>query len=501
MNAPELSAGLERADREKQIVALSSVVAAVFLTGMKIVVGLSTGSIGILAEAAHSALDLLAAVVTFWAVRIAGLPADTEHTYGHGKIENLSALFETVLLLATCVWIVKESVDRLFFHPAHVEATPWAFAVMAVSIVVDVSRSRALARTARKFGSQALEADALHFSTDVWSSAVVLVGLGLVVVSQRTGVAWLAQADAVAALAVAAIVVVLSLRLGKKSIDDLVDAVPDGLRESLVAAARVPGVVDVPRLRVRRTGPTVFVDATLTVGRHLAFERAHAVADAAEAALREHVPGADVVAHVEPAPAGPEGLLATTRLLAARHGLGAHAIRTHATDGRLSMELHLEVDERLSLREAHDVVTEFERDLRDAAPDLDRVVSHIEPVGEATAARRTVPADDAAVRAEIETLRAERGPAFRPEGLAVRKGDDGLLVTFALPVPGDLAIGEAHAISDEVERELKRRLGGGRVVIHVEPKEEQPGTRDAPAGASRPGATAPSPSGTARTSA
>lgn len=471
MTEAVLSADLERADREKRFVALSSVLAAVLLTGMKVVVGVSTGSIGILAEAAHSALDLVAAAVTFWAVRAAGRPADPEHTYGHGKIENLSALFETALLLLTCVWIVSESVERLLFRPVHVEPTAWAFAVMAVSIVIDVSRSRALARTARKYGSQALEADALHFSTDVWSSTVVLAGLALVLVSQRTGVAWLAQADAVAALAVGAIVVVLSLRLGKKSIDDLVDAVPEGLREALVAAARVPGVVDVPRLRVRRTGPVAFVDATLTVGRHLAFERAHETADAAEQALRGLLPGADVVVHVEPAPRGGEGLLATTRLLAARHGLGAHAVRTHGSDGRVSMELHLEVDERLSVREAHDVVDAFEAELREAAPDVAEVVSHIEPVGETTAARRTEPADDAAVRAELERLRAERGPSFRPEALAVRSGPDGLLVTFALRMPGDLAIGEAHARADEVERDLKRRLGGGRVVIHVEPRE------------------------------
>ncbi len=488
MTGAALSEGLARADREKRFVAATSVVAAVFLTGMKVAVGLSTGSIGILAEAAHSSLDLVAAVVTLWAVRAAGRPADPEHTYGHGKIENLSALFETALLLATCLWIVAESVERLFFRPAHVEPSAWAFAVMAVSIVVDVSRSRALARTARKYGSQALEADALHFSTDVWSSAVVLVGLALVVVSERTGIAWLAKADAVAALAVAAIVVVLSLKLGKKSIDDLVDAVPGGLRERLAAAARVPGVVDVPALRVRRTGPTAFVDVTLTVGRHLAFERAHEIADAAETTLKGLLPGADVVAHVEPVAQGGEGLLATTRLLAARHGLGAHAVRTHGPEGSVSMELHLEVDERLSVREAHDLVSEFEGELRAASPGLADVVSHIEPVGEATAVRRTEPADDAPVRAELARLAAERGPSFRPEGLAVRRGEDGLLVTFALPVPGELPVGEAHALSDEVEREVKRRLGGGRVVIHVEPREgresgpEKPATEGRTAG-------------------
>jgi cation diffusion facilitator family transporter len=169
---------------EKRWAALSSVIAAVGLTGFKIIVGLTTGSLGILAEAAHSGLDLMAAVMTFLAVGISGKPADRNHLYGHGKAENLSALFETLLLLVTCFWILYEATHRLLFHPVALKVTFWSFAVMITSIVVDVSRSRILYRAARKYNSQALEADALHFSTDIWSSGVVILGLICVKISE-----------------------------------------------------------------------------------------------------------------------------------------------------------------------------------------------------------------------------------------------------------------------------------------------------------------------------
>ena len=198
---------------DKKSAAANSVIAAVFLTGMKLVVGLMTGSLGILAEAAHSGLDLVAAVVTFLAVRFSDKPADHEHPYGHGKVENFSALVETVLLFLTCGWIIYEAVQRLFFHSKEVQASFWAFLVMAISIAVDVSRSRMLYRAARQHRSQALEADALHFHTDIWSSSVVIGGLALVwlgrnVLPEYSGL--LAKADALAALGVAFIVIFVS---------------------------------------------------------------------------------------------------------------------------------------------------------------------------------------------------------------------------------------------------------------------------------------------------
>jgi len=316
------------ADHEKKVVAMTSVVAAVLLTGTKLTVGVLTGSLGILSEAAHSGLDLVAAGITLWAVRAAARPADREHSFGHGKFENLSALAETLLLLGTCVWIVWEAIARLLFHTVEVKVTVWSFAVILLSVVVDISRSRALLRVAKKHGSQALEADALHFSTDVWSSGVVLVGLAGVGLAPRLGLPWLARADAVSALAVAGIVVWVSLQLGKKCLDDLLDASsPEARGEILVAALSVGGVVSVERVRMRRSGPESFVDVTIAVAPSLAIGQAHAIADSVEAAVRAVQSGADVVVHVEPAASRTPSLLArelarSRRGAGARHGLG-----------------------------------------------------------------------------------------------------------------------------------------------------------------------------------
>ena len=253
--------------REKRSAAMSSVIAAVGLTGFKIIVGVATGSLGILAEAAHSGLDLIAAMMTFLAVRISGKPADRNHLYGHGKVENLSALFETLLLLLTCAWIIYEAIHRLSFHTIDLKVNLWSFTVMTTSIVVDVSRSRILYRTARKYNSQALEADALHFSTDIWSSAVVILGLFCVKLSEwAPNLAFLRQADSVAAMMVGLIVVYVSIQLGIRTIQALLDVAPSGLEKKIKSAVEVlPGVTDCHSVRLRYSGPQLFVDIHVLV--------------------------------------------------------------------------------------------------------------------------------------------------------------------------------------------------------------------------------------------
>jgi len=292
------------ADKEKRQAAGSSVVAAVALTGTKIVVGLTTGSLGILAEAAHSGLDLVAAVMTLFAVRVSGRPADSDHPYGHGKVENLSALFETLLLLATCVWIIYSAVQRLASGKIEIEVTVWSFAVMALSIVVDVSRSRMLYRVAKKYNSQALEADALHFSTDIWSSAVVILGLVCVKLGEwKPALAILKSADAVAAVVVAIIVFFVCGELGLRTIRALLDTAPAGLDGRIADAAQaVPGVSNCHNVRTRHSGPQLFVDVHVLVNGNQTLEQAHALTEAVEAAIREVVPDADVTVHAEPEP-------------------------------------------------------------------------------------------------------------------------------------------------------------------------------------------------------
>jgi len=289
-------------NNEKINAALTSVIAAVALTTFKIIVGLSTGSLGILAEAAYSGLDLIAATMTLVAVRFSGQQADEEHTYGHGKIENLSALFETLLLLATSAWIIYEAVQRLVYKTVEVEVTVWAFIVMAVSIIIDATRSRVLYRAARKYNSQALEADALHFRTDIWSSSVVILGLVGVLISERVPeLSWMKQADAAAAIGVAGIVIYVSYNLGKRTIQGLLDTAPKGLTDQINSTvASIPGVIDCHQVRVRNSGPEIFIDAHILVDPSQSLITVHKLTDDIEIAIREIVPGADVTIHPEP---------------------------------------------------------------------------------------------------------------------------------------------------------------------------------------------------------
>jgi cation diffusion facilitator family transporter len=467
---------LAASDREKRAAALSSVVAAVFLTGMKIAVGLLTGSLGILAEAAHSGLDLVAAAMTLIAVTVSSRPADSNHPYGHGKIENLSALLETALLLLTCVWIIYEAVRRLFFQEVHVEASAWAFLVMAISIVIDLTRSRMLKRAADKHHSQALEADALHFSTDVWSSSVVILGLALVGAAKALDLPWLAKADAVAALGVSAIVIFVSFELGKKTITDLLDGVPATLREEVVQAAHVPGVLDVEQARIRRAGPELFVDVVVFVSRHEAFEHTHEISNQAKEAIRRALgrPGADVIVHVAPSrEEGDKDLVGLVRSLAARRHMDAHDILFHEEEGHLAVDLHLEIRDAERVGDAHEQASQFEADLREASPGLERIVTHLEPVRpRADTAAGAEAAEEERVRTVIAELAPRMGLRCRPHDFDIRTAADGVRVAFHCTVDAATGLEEAHHFTERFELALRRRLPRlGRVVIHIEPPE------------------------------
>ena len=471
MTTPQAIEARAVADREKRAVAIASIVAAVALTTTKLTVGICTNSLGILAEAAHSGLDLVAAGVTLWAVRMSSLPADKNHTYGHGKFENLSALIEMLLLLATCVWILYEAAQRLL-SPKPVDANLWAFAVVLFSMVVDFFRARALGRAARKYDSQALKADALHFSTDIASSAVVFIGLVAVASAGYFHLPGLAKADAIAALGVAIIVIWISLQLGKASVDELLDKIPEELREDVAAAAaRVPGVKEVKQVRVRRSGPEVFADITLTVDHAAAFEGAHDIADQTEAAIRTLFPAADVLVHVEPATGRDEDATTAIRLLATRHGLAAHNIHVCYQDGHRWVELHLEVDAGLRLEDAHHKAAEFEHALRGAYPDLTRIVTHLEPAGDPSAVRHSEATDTRRVAQALREFTITNGLTMEPHDLVVQMEHGELAVSFHCVLQPDTTVRDAHGLTQRLETFLRTRVPDiGRVLIQVEPK-------------------------------
>ncbi len=481
------------AEKEKRMAAGSSVAAAVFLTTLKLVVGLLTGSLGILAEAAHSALDLIAALVTFFAVRIADRPPDERYRYGYGKVENLSALIETLLLLITCVWIIYEAIQRLFFETVEVEATFWAFAVMLTSIVVDASRSRLLYRTARKHNSQALEADALHFSTDIWSSTVVIVGLGLVWLGARLGPewAWLVKADAVAALVVALIVVYVSLQLGKRAVVVLLDVAPPGLAEQIaVEAAQVPGVQSLGPVRLRQAGASVFVDLVVNVERSDSLEEAHQVAEAVDARLTRLVPRGDVVVHVDPVRGTGENLSQAVSAIAARLGLRVHDVHAHEVRDRYFVDLHAEVPADLSLGEAHDRVSHLELALREELPQVRDIHSHIEPLSAPVVPVAPLDAEEGErLRARIRAVVNEVPEIDGYSRLHIRPGPGGYDVVLHCLADPDLPVVEAHRVADQVERLLHVQIPGlKRVLVHVEPEGES-GSRVSPGDGSTSGAT------------
>lgn len=281
-------------EREKNRVALTSVIAAIFLTGFKLIIGLMTGSLGILSEALHSGLDLVAAVITLFSVRISDKPADEDHHFGHGKVENLSAFIETILLLITCVWIVYEAMSRLISGNTHIEVNAWSYIVVITSIIVDISRSRALNRVAKKYNSQALEADALHFSTDIWSSAVVLLGL----ICANFGIY---IADSISALAVAMIVIHISIKLGKKSINVLLDRVPDGVYLQIFELMKqMENIRLFYDLKVRSAGADIFVKVTICVNDELKIGEAHEITRVIEQKIKDEIPRCEVHIHIEP---------------------------------------------------------------------------------------------------------------------------------------------------------------------------------------------------------
>lgn len=462
---------------EKSSAAMSSVLAALLLTGLKLGAGLYTGSLGILSEAAHSGLDLVAAGVTLFAVRLSAVPADAKHPYGHGKVENLSALAETALLLLTCVWIIYEAVDRLFFNPRHVEPSLWAVGVIVVSIVVDFSRSRMLMAAAKKHNSQALEADALHFSTDIWSSVVVLAGLGALALADLAAPGsalriWLLRADSLAALAVSGIVVWISWRLGTQAVDVLLDS---GLHEATGQIERamlaLPGVTGVRRVRVRQSGPASFVDMRLLVQPGLDADEAHQVALQAREAVRALLRGADVVVEVKPQEEGTGGLLERVRTVAGLAGLSAHDIQVRQHDGGLALDLHAEVPGELSLAQAHERVTDMEKALRRELGPVLSVVTHIEPEGAHPAPLPEHGEAAQALRQAITDIVEETVGVCDLHNLTLHRSGARYGASFHCRMHPQTPITRAHDLTVALEATLRARLPElVRVTIHLEPE-------------------------------
>jgi cation diffusion facilitator family transporter len=465
---------LRHADQEKRRASLISVLTVLSLIVLKVAVALISGSLGILAQAADSVLDLVAAVLAFFAVRIAEQPADEGHPYGHGKAENLAALAEMLLLLVTCGWIAYEAIQRLFFQPVAIVADVWGIAAMVLSIVVSLWLSAYLMRVARKYRSQSLEGNALNFRTDVLSSSVVLLGLVLVWLSHQLGPewVWLQKADAVAALVVVAMVLRVSLKLGWDAVSELLDAAPPGLAELITdKAAQVPGVRAVGAVRVRQSGDATFVDMAVDIARSATLEEAHQIATSVERRVAGLMHRGDVVVHVDPVRQSGESLPQTVSAVAARLGLRTHNIHAHEVQGRYFVDVHVEVPADLTLGQAHDLVSELEAAMYEELPHVSDINTHIEP--------RVVPVAPVILEAEvvepmvaqIKSVVDSVSGLHGAHDLHIRSGPDGYDVVLHCLADANLPVEEAHRLADRAEKLLYAQMPDiGQVLIHVEPE-------------------------------
>jgi cation diffusion facilitator family transporter len=455
---------------EKRSAAGNSVVAAVVITGLKILVGVTTGSLGILSEAAHSALDLIASLLTFFSVGVSDKPADADHQYGHGKVENFSAFVETGLLLLTCAWIIYEAASRLFFRRIEIEPSIGAFAVMLFSMGIDWWRSRALGRIANKYDSQALEADALHFSTDIWSAGVVVLGLILVLIGRTYHVDWLRDSDPIAALFVAGVVVSVSWRLARRTVDALLDAAPPGVRSKIYdAVSRVDGVLEVDRVRIRRAGNRYFADLAVGLARTVTFQRSGQLAAAVTDAVHQVLPDADVTVQPLPRAPGSENIFDRIRAVATQRNLNVHDISVQDLNGRLHVEQHVELDERMTLKDAHDQVTELEADMRRDVPDISDILTHIESEP-ATIEKPDEVVSDAELEHRLKAVASQFPEVLDIHDFIITRVRGRTFISCHCTLPDDLPLARVHDIQTELEIRFKQDAPElFRVLIHPEP--------------------------------
>jgi cation diffusion facilitator family transporter len=471
MSTTELNPVLESMRAEKRAVALNSVLAAVAITTLKIFVGISTMSLGILSEAAHSGLDLIAAFITLLSVRVSDKPADAEHQYGHGKVENFSAFIETGLLLLTCIWIVWEAVRRLTgHHSVHIDPTPAAFAVLFVSMAVDWWRSHKLKRIAVKYDSQALEADALHFSTDIFSSGVVMFGLALVWAGRNWHISWLTKADPIAALVVSGVIVYVSSRLGRQTIDALLDAAPAGLRNKIIEQVlKINGVIEVERVRIRRAGNRYFADLTVGLARNVTFQRAEQVVEEISAAVHRILPDCDVVIHSVPREAARESIFDRIRATASRNNFNVHDVSVQDLGGNLHVELHLELDETLSMKRAHDVVTRLEAEIRNEVPEIATILTHIESEP-STIETGNIVHRDALLEQKLKPIVRDFLEVVDMHEVEIKRVRGKVYMSCHCTFPDDLSLARVHDVSTELEIRFKQAAPElFKVLIHPEP--------------------------------
>jgi cation diffusion facilitator family transporter len=462
---------IEQHSADKRRVALNSMLAAAAMTALKLITGILSGSLGVLSDAAHSGLDLAGAAMTFFSVRVSDRPADEDHTYGHGKIENLSAIGEVILMAASSVWIVWEALLRIFVHTFELRHSVWPVLVVISSIIVDFWRSRRLREVAIRTGSPALATDAIHFASDIWSSAAVLMGLAASWIGLHFGIRWLDYADPLAAIVVSILILRLTIMLGHEAVGALMDRIPAETRRKIMDdVAKVPGVIAIEQARVRRSGPDYFADLTLALPRRYTFEHTDALVQAAKSAVHRTLPDADVVIHTVPREARAESIFDRVRAVAARNNVSVHELSIQSLHGRLRVEQHVELDENLSLLAAHGFVSNLEAEILREAPEIDSVLTHIESEPATIEQPREFTEEDKRIEDSLRKSAHQFSEIVDVHEVTVGRTADHVSVACHCTLPDELPMHRVHDIITALEDRFKIDCPEvQRVTIHPEP--------------------------------
>lgn len=461
---------LPTATAEKKSAAMLSVAAAGVMAVLKLIVGLLTGSLGMLSDAAHSGIDLAGAALTLLSVRVSDKPADEDHPYGHAKIENISAFIETFLMLASSVWITAEAIIRIFIKPVSLRYSLWPLLVLALSMVVDFWRSRQLKAVATRYQSDALAADAFHFASDIWSSAAVFLGLCAAWTGSILNIPWLRFADPIAAIVVSILILHFGWRLAWRTVAALTDSVsPETRRRVLAELQRTPEVLSIDQARMRRAGNKYFADFTLSLSRQLTFQRSEDLVREATSAVHRVLPGADVVIHTIPRSTLAESIFDKIRAVALRNNVTLHDISVQSIGDRLRVEQHLEVDENLSLRQAHSFVRRIEDEIRHELPQVAEVLTHIENEP-ATIENPQILERDRNIEAHLRHAASALPAILDIHDVVTSRIGDKLQVSCHCTLPDDLPMQQVHEIITGLEGRFKLECPEiYRVLIHPEP--------------------------------
>ena len=460
---------------EKIKVAIISIIASAGLTILKLTIGFSSNSLGILSEAFHSGLDVIAAVMTFYAIRIAMRPRDLRYTYGYAKHESLTSLTEIILLFIVAGWVFYEGIRRIFFESIHPEITIFSIGIMLVSIIVDFWRSRALYHVAKKSKSQALEADALHFKADMLTSAIVLAGLLIMLFLN------IPNADAYAAIVVAGMIIYTSLGLGRRTLDVLLDKAPKGVYSQIInSISDLEGVIRTHDIRVRQVGPETFVDLHIEVPRTYTNSKAHDVATSVEEKIRKTIPSCDVLVHVDAIEGKNETIMDRVRLVAAEtegirnvHStyLSSSAEKEESKNKDLHLYLDVQMDSSLDFRKAHDFVDTFEDKVKQKIPEIKNITTHIETeVDENTPVGTEKPIDQSL----LETIRnlalsIETVNECKDIGMISVNEELHITLTIKILTSKNPTLDDVHKITTSVQNLIIKNVGASRVIIHTEP--------------------------------